>query len=84
MIDNGLVAISSNVRPSYPILIVAPNTYSIIKEITIKKYITKCSSLCVLDPHSFIYAYKGEGEYLIVQDSAETTETGFKVIKPYY
>ena len=57
-LPNGLVAISSCVEP-YPILIVDPITYSIVKEIKEEGYITGCSSLCVLDQHSFIYAYDG-------------------------
>ena len=58
-LPNGLVAISSRVHP-YPILIVDPITYSIVKEIKEEGYITYCSSLCVLDRHSFIYAYDGK------------------------
>ena len=57
-LPNGLVAISSSVEP-YPIIIVDPITYSIVNEIKYKEYITGCSSLCVLDQHSFIYVYKG-------------------------
>ena len=57
-LPNGLVAISSGVEP-YPIVIVDPITYSIIKEIKEEGYITDCSSLCVLNQHSFIYAYRG-------------------------
>ena len=57
-LPNGLVAISSDVEP-YPIVIVDPISYSIIKEIKEEGYITDCSSLCVLDQHSFIYACRG-------------------------
>ena len=55
-LPNGLVAISS--CASYPIIIVDPITYSIVKVIE-EGYITKHSSLCVWDQHSFIYAYGG-------------------------
>ena len=58
-LPNGLVAISSGVEP-YPILIVDPISYSIIKEIKEEGYITYCSSLCVLNQHSFIYVYDGD------------------------
>ena len=57
-LPNGLVAISSYVKP-YPILIVDPITYSIVKEIKEEGYITYHSSLCVLDQHSFIYVHNG-------------------------
>ena len=57
-LPNGLVAISS--YTSDPILIVDPISYSIIKEIKEEGYITAYSSLCVLDQHSFIYAYGGK------------------------
>jgi hypothetical protein len=53
-LPHGLVAISSGAS----ILIVDPITYLIVKEIK-EKYITSYSSLCVLDQHSFIYAYGG-------------------------
>ena len=58
-LPNGLVAISDSVSP-HPILIVDPITYSIVKEIKDKEYITGCSSLCVLDQYSFIYVYYGK------------------------
>ena len=67
-LPNGLVAISSYVRPSYPILIVNPITYSIIKEIKEEGYITYCSSLCVLDQHSFIYVYNGNVVQIAIDD----------------
>ena len=57
-LPNGLVAISSCVEP-YPILIVDPITYSIVKEIKEEGYITWYSSLCVLNQRSFIYVCEG-------------------------
>ena len=56
---NGLVAISFCTSP-YPILIVDPITYSIVKEIKEEGCVTHYSSLCVLDQHSFIYVYGGK------------------------
>ena len=55
---NGLVAISSSASDN--ILIVDPISYSIVKEIKEEGYITHYSSLCVSDPHSFIYIYEGK------------------------
>ena len=66
-LPNGLVAISSGVKP-YPILIVDPITYSIVKEIKEEGYITGCSSLCVLDQYSFIYASSGTLVQIAVDD----------------
>ena len=57
-LHNGLVAISSST--SNNVLIVDPITYSIVKEIKEEGYITHYSSLCELDPHSFIYVYEGK------------------------
>ena len=57
-LPNGLVAISSRVKPC-PILIVDPITYSIVKEIKEEGYITSYSSLCVLNQHSFVCVSSG-------------------------
>ena len=58
-LPNGLVAISS-CASGYPILIVDPITYSIVKEIKEEGYISHYSFFCVLNQHSFVYAYDGK------------------------
>ena len=58
-LPNGLIAISSCASGS-PLLIIDPLSYSIIKEIKEQEYITGNSSLCVLDPYSFVYVYDGK------------------------
>ena len=56
-LPNKFIAISS-CASGFPIIIVDPIIYSIIKEIKEEGYITNYSSLCVLNSHSFIYVYK--------------------------
>ena len=58
-LPNELIAISSAAF-GYPIIIVDPITYTVIKAIKEEGYITGSSSLCVLDLHSFIYVYSGK------------------------
>ena len=57
-LSNGNIALSSDVRP-YPIVIIDSSSYQIVTMIQLKEYITDCSSLCVFDEHSFIYACDG-------------------------
>ena len=60
-LPNELIAISFRAN-GYPLIIVNPITYSIIKEIKEYEYINQTSSLCVLDTRSFIYAC-GKNEF---------------------
>ena len=69
-LPNELVAISS-CASGYPIVIVDPITYSIVKEIKEEGYITSDSSLCVLDQHSFIYVYEGKVLQIAIDNDYE-------------
>ena len=66
-LPNKLIAISS-MASDYPIIIVDPITYCIIKEIKEQGYISNDSSLCVLDTHSFVYAYYGKVVQIAIDD----------------
>ena len=57
-LSNGNIALSSNDEP-HPIVIIDSSSYQIVTMIHLKEYIPKCSSLCVFDEHSFIYARGG-------------------------
>ena len=58
-VPNGHIAVSSCVSP-YPIVIINPTNYSIIKEIKAQEYITCQSALCLFDAYSFIYVKDGK------------------------
>ena len=58
-LPNELVAVSSK-SSGCPIVIVDPNNYNIVKTIKDQTYITNCSSICVLDTNSFVYARNGK------------------------
>jgi WD40 repeat protein len=81
-LPNGLIAISSvSTSSEYPIIIVDPINYTIVKQIIDQEYIPSYSSLCVLDKHSFIYAYEGniiqisiDNDYLIVYGAAKENQ----------
>ena len=66
-LPNQLLAISS-CASGYPIIIIDPVSHTIIKEIKLEGYITGCSSLCVLDSHSFIYAREGKVVQISIHD----------------
>ena len=53
-LSNGNVAISHYDSP-YPIKIVDPMRYAVVKEIINENYFPSCSSMCVWDEFSFIY-----------------------------
>ena len=53
-LSNGNVAISHYDAP-YPIKIVDPMRYAVVKEIINENYFPSCSSMCVWDEFSFIY-----------------------------
>ena len=76
---NGNVALSSAYKP-YPIVIIDSSTYQVKKEIQLKEYIIDCSSLCVLDEGSFVYAYNGTFIQISSEDYSvlfQTQEGGF-------
>ena len=66
-LPNGLVAISSEAS-GCPIIIVNPDTYSVIKEIKEEEYIVNSSTLCMLDKYSFIYVCEGNVIQIAVDD----------------
>ena len=57
-LPNGNIALSSRNYP-HPIVIIDSSSYQIVTMIQLKEYISKYSSLCVFDEHSFIYACEG-------------------------
>ena len=57
-LQNGFLALSTY-SENYPIIIVDPNNYEIVKEIKNMEFIKSNSSLCTYDDHSFIYAKGG-------------------------
>ena len=81
-LPNGFIAISSVSKSSgYPIIIIDPINYTIVKQIIDQEYIPSYSSLCVLDKHSFIYAYEGniiqisiDNDYLIVYGAVKENQ----------
>ena len=68
-LSNGNIALSSKDKP-YPIVIIDSSSYQIKKEIQLEGYVTCCSSLCVLDDHSFIYVYNGTFFQLSSEDGS--------------
>ena len=67
-LPNGNIAVSSYVSP-YPIVIINPTNYSIIKEIKDQEYITTYSALCLFDAYSFIYVR--DGKFLQISNNNE-------------
>ena len=57
-LSNGNIALSSFTKP-HPIVIIDSSSYQFVTMIQLEEYFTYCSSLCVFDEHSFIYAYEG-------------------------
>ena len=60
---------SSDNEP-YPIVIINTSSYQIMRVIQSEEYIVHCSSLCVFDEHSFIYAYEGTFLQLSSEDGS--------------
>ena len=57
-LSNGNIALFSD-DESHPIVIIDSSSYQIVTIIQLEEHIPKCSSLCVFDGHSFIYACDG-------------------------
>ena len=57
-LSNGNIALFSCDEP-YPIVIIDSSSYQIVTVIQLEEYFNHCSSLCVFDEHSFIYARDG-------------------------
>ena len=72
-LSDGNIALSAGDEP-YPIVIIDSSSYEVKKKIQLEEYITRCSSLCVCDEHSFVYAYDGT----FLQISNEDGEILFK------
>ena len=54
-LSDGNIALSSNIHPFYPIVIIDSSSYQIVTVILLEECIYSYSSLCVFDEHSFIY-----------------------------
>ena len=82
---DGNIALSSSTKP-YPIVIIDSSSYQVKKEIIFKEYITKCSSLCMFNEHSFIYGCGGiflqisSVDYSILFQSKEGNFDGYNGI----
>ena len=89
-LTNGFIAVSLNVT-GYPIVIVNPVNYTIVKEIKAQKIIiTHYSSLCVVDDCSFVYVYDGVVVQVSVNEDYKkclvvtNTNKGLTVVKPCF
>lgn len=61
------VAISTN-NADNAIVIIDASKCVVVKEITLKGFITHCSSLCLVDDSSFVYVYDGRVVQIAIKD----------------
>ena len=61
------VALSTN-NSDNAIVIVDASKCVVVKEITLKGFITHCSSLCLVDDSSFVYVYDGRVVQIAIKD----------------
>ena len=67
-LPNNMIALSSPIN-DYLIIIINPNNYTIEKEIQEECFsFTCCSSLCMLNPHSFVYLYNNYFLQISIRD----------------
>ena len=82
-LSNGNIALSSNVQ-YYPIVIIDSSTYQVVTMIQMKKYFTSCSSLCVFNQHSFVYACNGKFFQISSEDGSILFQSKGGKFRGYY
>jgi hypothetical protein len=78
------VAISTN-NADNAIVIIDASKCVVVKEITLKGFITHCSSLCLVDDSSFVYVYDGRVVQIAIKDfSVIYKTTAEKALNGFY